>query len=84
MATRDTFRMTASQRKHRRFSDNFKKEKVMEVEIGLLKISDICRQYEVTSTNVYRWISKFGSMKNKQERIIVESQSETYLSDNSL
>ena len=77
MATRDTFKMTASQRRHRYFSENFKKEKVKEIEIGLLKVSDICKQYEVTSTNVYRWISKFGSMKHKQERIIVESQSDT-------
>ena len=77
MATRDTFRMTTAQRRQRRFSDNFKKEKVKDVEIGLSKISDSCKQYEVTSTNVYRWISKFGSMKHKQERIIVESQSDT-------
>jgi len=77
MATRDTFKMTTSQRMHRRFSENFKKEKVKEIEIGLLKISDICKQYEVTAPNVYRWISKFGSMKHKQERIIVESQSDT-------
>lgn len=69
--------MTTSQRRHRHFSENFKKEKVKEVEIGLTRISDICKQYEVTSTNVYRWISKFGSMKNKQERLIVESQSDT-------
>lgn len=77
MATRDTFKMTTSQRRHRTFSENFKKEKVKEIEVGLLKISDICKQYEVSATNVYRWISKFGSMKHKQERIIVESQSDT-------
>jgi transposase-like protein len=77
MATRDSFKMTTSQRRHRHFSENFKKEKVKEIEVGLLKISDICKQYEVTATNVYRWISKFGSMKHKQERIIVESQSDT-------
>jgi transposase-like protein len=77
MATRDTFKMTTSQRRQRHFSENFKKEKVKEIEIGLSKISDICKQYEVTATNVYRWISKFGSMKHKQERIIVECQSDT-------
>lgn len=77
MATRDSFKMSTSQRRRRHFSENFKKEKVKEIEIGLSRVSEICKQYEVTSTNVYRWITKFGSMKNKEERIIIESQSDT-------
>ena len=77
MANRKNFKMSTSQRQQRHFSENFKKEKVREIEIGISKVADICKQYEVTSTNVYRWIHKYGSMKQKKERIIVESQSDT-------
>ena len=61
----------------RRFSDSFKVLKVREIEMGKTKASDICKQYEVSAANVYRWINKFGTMKTKQERLIVEPQSDT-------
>lgn len=69
--------MSVSERRRRKFSDNFKKEKVRELELGQVRISNLCRQYEVSSMSVYRWIAKFGSMKQKKERLIVESQSDT-------
>jgi transposase len=77
MANRSSFKMTEMERRQRRFSDNFKIEKVREIETGRSKVSEICKQYEVRSTNVYRWIVKFGSMKKKKERLIVETQSDT-------
>lgn len=76
MAKRNQFIGSESERRNRVFSDNFKKEKVREIEKGILKVAEISKQYEVTTTNVYRWIAKFGSMKNKKERIMVESQSD--------
>jgi transposase-like protein len=69
--------MSSSERRHRTFSENFKREKVREIELGRTKVSEISKQYEVTQTNVYRWIAKFASMKEKKERLIVESQSDT-------
>lgn len=77
MANRNQFKMSSAERYKRTFSDNFKKEKVREIERGRTKVSEIVKQYEVSSTNIYRWIAKFGSMKQKPERIIVESQSDT-------
>ena len=77
MAKREQFKMTTSERRRRRFSDSFKIQKVRELEIGKTKISDICKQYEVAATNVYRWLDKFGSMENKTERLIVETDSDT-------
>ena len=68
--------MTTKERRYRRFSDNFKQEKVKEIERGITRVSELCKQYEVTSSNVYKWIEKYGNMKKKQERIIVESQSD--------
>jgi len=77
MATRDQFKMTTAQRRSRHFSDSFKIQKVRELETGRTKVSELCKQYEVTCTNVYRWLNKFGSMKNKKERLIIEADSDT-------
>jgi len=77
MATRDQFKMTTAQRRSRHFSDSFKIQKVRELETGRTKVSELCKQYEVTPTNVYRWLNKFGSMKNKKERLIIEADSDT-------
>ena len=77
MATRDQFKMTTAQRRHRHFSDSFKIQKVRELETGRTKVSELCFQYEVAYNTVYRWLNKFGSMKNKKERLIIESDSDT-------
>ena len=77
MATRSQFKMTTEERRARRFSDNFKIQKVREIELGKTKVSEICSHYQVRSCNVYRWIAKFGSMKDRKERLIVETESDT-------
>lgn len=77
MANRNQFTLTKGQRHQRQFSEDFKKKKVRELEIGVTKISEVMRQYEVSNTSIYRWISKFGSMKQKKERLIVEGESDT-------
>ena len=55
----------------------FKIQNVRELETGKTKISELCKQYEVSDTNVYCWLNKFGTMKNKKERFIVEADSDT-------
>jgi len=77
MATRKQFKMTLSERRRRHFSDSFKLKKVREIETGKSKVSEICKQYEVSFTTVYRWLKKFGTMKNKNERLIIETDSDT-------
>lgn len=77
MATRGQFKLTIEERRKRSFSDNFKIQKVREIECGKIKVSELCKEYQVSGTNVYRWIRKFGTMKNKTERVIVETESDT-------
>ena len=77
MGTRNQMKLTVSERRSRKFSDNFKIKKVREIESGKTKASEVCKQYEVSGTNVYKWILKFGSMKTKKERLIVETESDT-------
>jgi transposase len=77
MARLDQLKMTTAERRRRRFSDNFKIQKVREIETGQTKVSEICSQYQVADKNVYLWIDKFGSMKEKKERLVVETDSDT-------
>ncbi|MFZ1808177.1 MAG: transposase [Chloroflexi bacterium HGW-Chloroflexi-5] len=77
MARRERFKMTTSERRRRHFSDNFKIQKVRELETGKVKISELCEQYELADISVYRWLNKFGSMKGKKERIVIETDSDT-------
>ncbi|MFI5171749.1 MAG: transposase [Chitinophagales bacterium] len=77
MSTKQKFTSSTTERTLRRFSENFKKQKVQEIQLGRSTVLEISKQYEVTTTNVYRWISKFGSMKSKKERVIVETDSDT-------
>jgi transposase-like protein len=77
MATRAQFKMTTAERMRRNFSDSFKIQKVRELETGKTKVSELCKQYEVSDVNVYRWLNKFGTMKDKKERLIIETDSDT-------
>ena len=63
----------------RTFSEEFKRRKVNEIETGISKVSDICKEYQVTNTAVYKWMDKFSTRMKRKDRLIVESQSETLL-----
>ncbi|MHC8950625.1 transposase [Sphingobacterium hungaricum] len=76
MAVNKYYKMSVQERSSRRFSESFKRAKVLEIETGKTRISEVCREYEVNNTNVHRWIRKFGS-RNKQIRTMVETDSDT-------
>lgn len=57
------------------FSTEFKKEKVSLIEQGKLRVSEICKTYEVSDTSVRKWLSKYGKLE-KTERIVIEKISE--------
>ncbi len=79
MVQRTNYQMTTSERQRRNFSESFKIKKVREIEIGITKVSDICEAYEVSGTAVYRWIYKYGLMKDKKERLVIESDTQELL-----
>jgi len=77
MATRNETKLTTAERRRRNFSESFKIQKVREVETGITKISDICKAYQVSNQAVYYWLDKYGIMKQKKERYVIETDSDS-------
>jgi transposase-like protein len=61
----------------RNFSEEFKRQKVREIESKIATIAEISRTYDVTAMNVSRWIKKYSNNYMKGVRTIVESESDT-------
>lgn len=58
------------------FSEDFKRSKVKEILEKKLKISDLCKLYEVSCQSVYRWIYKY-SPSSPGTKMVVEMESES-------
>lgn len=77
MAKREQFSLTLAERRRRTFSESFKRDKVREIDLGLTRVSEVCKQYCVSDTAVYQWIRKFSIQKESPERIVIETMSDT-------
>lgn len=77
MTSMKSVKMTRQERQNRYFSESFKVKKVQEIERGISKIAEICKEYEVSGTAVRKWILKYSTMKKKTEKMVVESKSDT-------
>lgn len=77
MALREQFSLMKQERQNRYFSEGFKQSKVLEIEKGLIGVSELAREYEVSRSAIYKWIDKYSRMHKKKERIIIESDSDT-------
>ena len=69
--TKPTSRIT------RYFSEDFKKKKVAELDKKVITIAEICKQYAVSTTAVYKWIYKYSLMRKKAIKMVIEAQSDT-------
>lgn len=77
MATRAQFKESVRARQLRTFSQDFKLQKVSEIERGVTTISEISRQYEVSKPAIRKWIARYSTEYKKGIRTIVESESDT-------
>ena len=75
MARREEFSLSLSERRRRTFSSSFKKDKVRKLELGLVKVSELSKLYQVSTTAIYRWMDKYGSEK-QGERLVLQSDSD--------
>jgi transposase-like protein len=64
-------------KRRRIFSEEFKMDRVKEIESGSLRISQISRMHEVSIQSVYQWIYQYSKTRKKGLRMVVEKESES-------
>lgn len=74
---KDYEKLTSRERQNRYFSEDFKRKKVSEIERNLSRVSDICREYQVSHAAVYKWIYKYSKMRKKSVKQVVEAKSDS-------
>jgi transposase len=78
MATiKDYEKLTRKERQNRFFNESFKRAKVSELDRNILTIAELCKEYQVTRSAVYRWIYKYSQMRKRENKQIIEPESET-------
>lgn len=77
MAKLEQLNKSPIERRTRYFSEDFKRKKVDELDKKLITISELCREYAVSTTAVYKWIYKYSLMRKKSIKLVVESESDT-------
>lgn len=77
MARIEQLKLTVKERQSRYFSEEFKRKKVEEIEKKVSTIAEICREYAVSPTSVYKWVYRYSVMRKKGVKMVVESQSDT-------
>ena len=65
------------QRIIRYFSESFKRKKVQEIEKNICTVIEVSREYEVSSTAVYKWLHKYSRNRQRGVKQIVEAVSDT-------
>jgi len=68
--------MEKFEKMRRRFSTDFKKEKVKLIDEGKISVSELSRMYEVSPTSIYKWMMHYSTKYTRSERIVVEKISE--------
>jgi transposase len=77
MATLERLEQERIEKQNRYFSEEFKRQKVKDLERNLVTMAELCREYRVSRTSVYKWIYKYSMNRKRQERQIVERMSDT-------
>lgn len=77
MATRNEIKKKEEQRQLITFSKDFKIKKIRELERKIITVSEITKQYNISATSVYRWLTLYGNNYMKATKVIVEAESDT-------
>ena len=77
MATRQQFELSTDERRKRTFSEEFKKQKVKEIERKQTTVLEVSKAYQVRANNVYKWIDKYSLKDKNGVRLVIEMESET-------
>jgi transposase len=77
MTKREQFTMSTQERFRRHFSEDFKRQKIGELDRKFVTIPELCREYEICRATVYNWIYMYSKKHKKVEHIRVETESDT-------
>ncbi len=77
MAKVEDFSNKWSQRVNRYFSESFKRKKVREIEKNVSTVLEVSREYEVSTTAVYKWLDKYSHNRKRGVKQVVELMSDT-------
>jgi len=77
MAKVEDFSNKSSQRINRYFSESFKRKKVREIEKNVSTVLEVSREYEVSTTAVYKWLDKYSRNRKRGVKQVVELMSDT-------
>ncbi|NNF01707.1 MAG: transposase [Bacteroidia bacterium] len=64
-------------RKHRKFSDDFRRQMVKEFEAGKHSVAQLSKHYHLSPQTIYNWIYKFSTFNEKGYRIVEIDHSKT-------
>ena len=70
-------KLTVKERHYRYFSEDFRRKKVSELDRNLITIAELCREHQVSSTAVYKWIHAYSTMRKKGLRQVIEPKSDS-------
>jgi transposase len=77
MAKLQDFSKEAPKRINRYFSESFKRKKVREIEKNTSTVREVSREYEVSSTAIYKWLDKYSRNSKRGVKQVVELMSDT-------
>lgn len=72
--------MKESLKQVRSFSEAIRKKTVRDIETGKASVSLVCRELDVSSTTVYRWLNKYSRHLQSGKKLVVQMESEAYKS----
>lgn len=70
-------KLTVKERMNRYFSEDFKRKKVSELDRNLITMAVLCREHQVSSAAVYKWIYKYSGMRKKGLKQVIEAKSDS-------
>lgn len=63
-------------RQNRYFSESFKREKVREIERNIRTVMQVSKEFEVSTTAIYKWLYKYSAHRKKGIKQVIEPMSD--------
>lgn len=63
-------------RQNRFFSEEFKRQKVKDLDENLMTITELHQEYELSRSSIYNWVYKYSKRFTKGEKQVVQLESE--------